>query len=213
MYRHAREWCITYARVSCPTCIFAYYRESALRFEYCEGIASEVPLLPKPVCDTMACKSIQRRQLYPRRGDACLVEVQSLNIRSYVIRQYGQKRNQQTGLHRLFLVLERVPGQRPFPEIANIPRPAQMDDWHLFERHESEMVRQKRGNKAFLVWKTAKAEERIDLEQWKRALELGAQLKLVRLGHGQGTALPGAESEDSTSAPSGVESDGLQTGT
>ncbi|PHH91083.1 hypothetical protein CDD83_1711 [Cordyceps sp. RAO-2017] len=100
----------------------------------------------------------------------------------YHIRRYSLKLNQKTGLHRVVLTLERLPGQRPLHEMAAIPRPSQLDDWQLFEKYEGEMIRQKRGEQGFLEWKTAKAEERIDLEQWRRALELGTELKLgIRL--------------------------------
>ncbi|KAM4054604.1 PPIC-type PPIASE domain-containing protein [Hirsutella rhossiliensis] len=95
----------------------------------------------------------------------------------YYIRQYSLKQNNQTGLHRVVLTLERVRGQRSLQDIAAIPRPSQLDDWQLFEKYEGEMIRQKRGDQGFLEWKTAKAEERINLEQWRRTLELRAELK------------------------------------
>lgn len=96
---------------------------------------------------------------------------------SYSIRQYGLKMSSKTGLHCVVLTLERVPGQRPLQKMAAIPRPSQLDDWQLFEKYEGEMVRHRRGDQGFLEWKTAKAEERIILEQWRRTLELRAELR------------------------------------
>lgn len=78
------------------------------------------------------------------------------------------------------LTLERVPGQRSLAELARVPRPSQLDDWQLYETYEGEMVRQRRGEQAFVEWKTTKAEERTGLERWRLALELGAELKLER---------------------------------
>ena len=42
------------------------------------------------------------------------------------------------------------------------------------------MIRQRCGELAFVDWQTAKAEERMDLELWRRALELSAELKSER---------------------------------
>lgn len=100
---------------------------------------------------------------------------------SYVIRQYSQRRNQQTGLHRMVLTLERVPGQRPVQEIVKTPRPSQLDDWQLYEKYEGEMVKQRGGDRGFLEWKMARAQERMDLEQWRRTMHLGLELNLAKL--------------------------------
>ncbi|KAF4585661.1 hypothetical protein GQ602_004966 [Ophiocordyceps camponoti-floridani] len=97
----------------------------------------------------------------------------------YSIRQYGLKLDDETGLYRVVLTLERVPGQRPMVEVVTIPLPSQIDDWQLFEKYEADMVRQKRGEQAFVEWKTAKAEERVNLAQWRRAMELGSELRLL----------------------------------
>lgn len=61
-----------------------------------------------------------------------------------------------------------------------IPRPSQLDDWRLFEKYEGEMVRQRRGSQGFLEWRMLKAQERMDQEQWRHALELGAELSLAK---------------------------------
>ncbi|KND95310.1 hypothetical protein TOPH_00584 [Tolypocladium ophioglossoides CBS 100239] len=118
----------------------------------------------------------------------------------YIIRQYGQKLCQNSGVHRVVLTIERVPGQRSLQEIAMIPRPSQLDDWQLFEKYEGEMIRQRRGDPGFLDWKMAKAEERIDLEQWRRALELGTELKLVRLSQASQSVQSNAAVKDEVSS-------------
>lgn len=81
-----------------------------------------------------------------------------------------------------------------------IPRPSQLDDWQLFEKHEGEVIRQRRGDQGFLDWKTAKAQERINLEQWGRALELGTELKLARLSQSGRSVLSNAEVKDTASS-------------
>ncbi|UNI14242.1 hypothetical protein JDV02_000891 [Purpureocillium takamizusanense] len=98
----------------------------------------------------------------------------------YIICQYGQKFNEETGLSRVEITLERASGQRPFDDVAKVPRPSQLDDWHLYEKYEGEIIRQRRGEQGFLDWKRAKAEETMDLEQWRQALELGKDLKLAK---------------------------------
>ncbi|KAF7543880.1 hypothetical protein G7046_g9911 [Stylonectria norvegica] len=99
----------------------------------------------------------------------------------YIIRQYGHKRNPQTELHRVILTLERVEGQCPMEEIVQIPRPSQLDDWLLFEKYEGEMVKQRRGDQGFLEWKIEKGQERIDKEQYKRALAFHASVQVTKL--------------------------------
>ena len=81
-----------------------------------------------------------------------------------------------------------------------IPRPSQMDDWLLFEKYEGEMVRQSRGNQGFLDWKTAKAEGNLELEQWKRALELSTELGLTRTRQSCPPVLSDTEDTNATSS-------------
>jgi hypothetical protein len=50
----------------------------------------------------------------------------------------------------MMLTLERVSDQRPIEDILNIPRPSEVDDWNLYQKYESELVKQKKGAKAFL---------------------------------------------------------------
>ncbi|OAA77713.1 sra-ydg [Akanthomyces lecanii RCEF 1005] len=94
----------------------------------------------------------------------------------YVIRQYGHKLQADTGLHRVVITLERVPGQRPMDELLQIPRPSQMDDWIIFEKYEGEMVKKRQGNEAFTEWKVEKAQEKVDHSQWERVARMAADL-------------------------------------
>lgn len=50
----------------------------------------------------------------------------------------------------MMLTLERVGDQRPIEDILNIPRPSELDDWDLYQKYESELIKQKKGDKACL---------------------------------------------------------------
>lgn len=102
-------------------------------------------------------------------------------MNSYIIRQYSQRRSQQTGQHIMVLLLERVKGQRPIQDVVQVPQPSQLDDWNLYEKHEGEMTKQTSGDRGFLDWKMEKAREKLDLEQWKRTMHLGHALSLAKL--------------------------------
>ncbi|KFH49037.1 hypothetical protein ACRE_002260 [Hapsidospora chrysogenum ATCC 11550] len=90
----------------------------------------------------------------------------------YKLVQYSQKRNPQSGVFRLDLILERLEGQRPMHMLCNIPRPSQIDDWYLVEKLEGEMVKSCCGEARFLEWKAAKAQEWEDKEQAERTVNL-----------------------------------------
>lgn len=68
----------------------------------------------------------------------------------YTIRRYSQWFNEVSDRHHMMLTLERVSDQRPIEDILNIPRPSEIDDWNLYQKYESELVKQKKGAKAFL---------------------------------------------------------------
>ena len=74
----------------------------------------------------------------------------------------------QSGVYELHLALERLEGQTPMHRITTTPRPSQVDDWHLVERLEGEMVKARCGEDRFLEWKVAKAEERVAKEEFVR---------------------------------------------
>ncbi|KAJ6446479.1 lysozyme [Purpureocillium lavendulum] len=110
----------------------------------------------------------------------------------YIIRQYGQRFNDETCLDRMEITLERVPGQRSIIDICKVPWPSQLDDWLLYEKYEGEIVRQRRGEQGFVNWKTTQANERLNLEEWRRALQTGNELKLARLSQsGSSMSIPG----------------------
>lgn len=78
-------------------------------------------------------------------------------------------------------------------DIGMIPLPSQLDDWHLFERYEGEMIRQRRGSQGYLDWKTLKAEQGIQREEWKRAMKLGTEVSLRRISKGCSTKMSDEE--------------------
>ena len=87
----------------------------------------------------------------------------------YTIKQYGTKLDLMSNMHRLELTLERVAGQKPIKEVAQIPRPSQLDDWHLFEKLEGDKIKRARGDAGFLEWKLRRKHEKEDREEWKRS--------------------------------------------
>ncbi|KAF4979641.1 hypothetical protein FZEAL_4198 [Fusarium zealandicum] len=68
----------------------------------------------------------------------------------YIIRQYGQRLNLNTELHRMILTLQRVDAQQSIEGIIGIPRPSELDDWVLFKKYEGEMIKQKKGDQGFM---------------------------------------------------------------
>ncbi|KAI0023196.1 hypothetical protein F4780DRAFT_101265 [Xylariomycetidae sp. FL0641] len=90
----------------------------------------------------------------------------------YTIRQYGCKLDEMRNIYRLELRLERVgnlPRQPSFEEICRIPRPAQLDDWALYEKLEGEKIRA-RGETDYLVWVLGRQEEKREREEWRCAM-------------------------------------------
>ncbi|KAL7626316.1 hypothetical protein AAE478_003088 [Parahypoxylon ruwenzoriense] len=103
----------------------------------------------------------------------------------FAVRQYGCKLDDQTNLHRLELTLERViadPEQnknkhknsnkkknKSLEEMAQIPRPSQLDDWALYEKLEGDKIKLLQGDSSYLEWKLRRQEEKIDREEWRRA--------------------------------------------
>lgn len=55
-----------------------------------------------------------------------------------------------------------------------------MDDWHLFEKREGELIRRNYGDMAFLDWKVVKAEQKMDREQLMQSMRLAHELNLAR---------------------------------
>lgn len=107
-------------------------------------------LLHGPVFDMTDCKSAMNLVngiAYDRR---------------YILRQYGHKQNQNTQLHTITLLLERVKGQRSIEELASVPTPSQMDNWALFEKHEGDLVKKVHGVEDFREWRVKKAQEKVE---------------------------------------------------
>lgn len=98
----------------------------------------------------------------------------------YVIRQYGHRLNPQTELHRITLSLERVPGQKAMDEVTKIPRPSQVDDWNMFERHEGDMIKRWMGTEAFGDWKATKAQDHTERSKYRRMTRVVRDLQLEK---------------------------------
>ncbi|KAI4869453.1 hypothetical protein F4820DRAFT_444051 [Hypoxylon rubiginosum] len=89
----------------------------------------------------------------------------------FTIKQYGSKLDEKTGVYRLELLLERVPGQkRSLFEVARqVPRPSQLDDWSSFTKLEGDRIKVLHGEATYLWWVIKLHEEKADREEWKRA--------------------------------------------
>lgn len=147
--------------LSCPRWV--------LKSEYFVEVHYTVLLLRELVFATMGCKS-----------DMVLVECTTDDF-SYVLRQYGHKQNQNTQLHTITLLLERVKGQKSIEELASVPTPSQMDNWTLFEKHEGDLIKKVRGLEAFREWRIGKAHEKIErIRAMDPLAELTQGLNLVK---------------------------------
>ncbi|KAH6687337.1 hypothetical protein F5X68DRAFT_231812 [Plectosphaerella plurivora] len=95
----------------------------------------------------------------------------------YKIKNYSHVFDIVERKHRLEVTLERLAGQEPVdPEV---PRPSQMDDWHLFEKHEVEVVKQRKGDHGYNEFKLLKEEERHTRERWRQSTDFRASLNLA----------------------------------
>lgn len=126
-------------KVESETYMFRSYLKWELHFASFVGIVSEVPLRQRLVYVTMVCK-------FPRQSD----NYRFLTCSRYTIRRYSQWFNEVSERHHMMLTLERVSDQQPIEDVLNIPRPSELDDWDLYQKYESELIKQKRGSKAFL---------------------------------------------------------------
>lgn len=101
----------------------------------------------------------------------------SLTENSYILDKYSQRLNTQTEMYQLILTLKRLPNQTPIMELLKIPRPSQMDDWHLYEKHEGEMLKQKRGDQAFMEYKEYKAQAKMERYQYNKLVWFKANIE------------------------------------
>lgn len=93
----------------------------------------------------------------------------------YKIASYSYNLDHDVGKHRLRLELVRLPEQQPLLE--SIPTPAQLDEWDIFQRHESEVVKRRVGSTTWLTYKVKMDEERHAKLRWKQAMEFRESLK------------------------------------
>lgn len=49
-----------------------------------------------------------------------------------------------------------------------IPRPSQLDDWHLYEKLERKRIRQTQGQLKLDDWMKGRDDERIERDDWRR---------------------------------------------
>lgn len=61
-------------------------------------------------------------------------------------------------------------------QILRIPKPSQLDDWHLYEKLEKERIKQTQGEVKFVDWAIAKDQERIERDHWRRSRDFKTTL-------------------------------------
>lgn len=81
---------------------------------------------------------------------------------SYIIRRFSIKLDSSTNRYRVEVVLERAENQDAMNVVEAVPWPSQLDDWHLYEKHEAETVRKHLGERGYIEWKIRKEEEKLD---------------------------------------------------
>ncbi|PBP24156.1 hypothetical protein BUE80_DR004906 [Diplocarpon rosae] len=74
--------------------------------------------------------------------------------------------------YRYSIMLERVPGQKPFNAILQIPTPSQLDEWVLFEELIGRNYRERHGDVAYSKWKVFEEEQRTEKEQFLKTKAL-----------------------------------------
>jgi hypothetical protein len=121
------------------------------------------------VCDTTGCKF--QKHFLKVSADLC----------RYKIKNYSHVFDIVERKHRLEVTLERLAGQEPVD--AQVPRPSQIDDWHLFEKHEVEVVKQRKGDHGYNEFKLLKEEERHTRERWRQSADFRASLMLEPRPH------------------------------
>lgn len=99
----------------------------------------------------------------------------------YKIKNYSHVFDIVERKHRLEVTLERLAGQDIID--VQVPRPSQMDDWHLFEKHEVEVVKQRKGDHGYNEFKLLKEEEKHTRERWRQSADFRASLTLEPRPH------------------------------
>lgn len=100
------------------------------------------------------------------------------------------------------LKLTRVTNQRPIADLVKIPRPSELDEWHLYKKHEGEMIKQKRGDRGFLEWKSEKAQDQIEKERYIQEMVFQAELEMEKLALSQRQSVPKGQAGEASKVPS-----------
>ncbi|KAK3322456.1 hypothetical protein B0H66DRAFT_601906 [Apodospora peruviana] len=89
------------------------------------------------------------------------------------VKSHSHKLDVNSEVYKLELVLERVldRGVSAWAGVLAIPLPSQLDEWALYEKYETEKIRQATSEQQAFQWKMENEQERIDREQWRRVRE------------------------------------------
>lgn len=108
---------------------------------------------------------------------------------------YNHKFYDDIRLWRVTLTLAQLPNQPAMSDIIRIPRPSQLDDWHLYEHMEEAAMRALFGDRGAFKWKENREEEKRARESWRRAHEFGQSISLpsgMAMGLGVGVGMGAA---------------------
>ncbi|RFU33886.1 hypothetical protein B7463_g2427, partial [Scytalidium lignicola] len=86
----------------------------------------------------------------------------------YILKRYGQTRDEGTNTCHLDITFERVKDQTSMGELMRIPLPSQRDDWRQYKRMLGEDIRSREGEIAFNQWKIVQEAEKKETADWHK---------------------------------------------
>lgn len=90
-----------------------------------------------------------------------------------MVKEFGHKLlDEANDIYRNTITLERLPDQKSMEEVLKRPKPAQLDDWILYNQLIGEDFRLRRGDRAYTKWKEFEEDQQAEKEQYVKARKL-----------------------------------------
>jgi hypothetical protein len=83
-------------------------------------------------------------------------------LNRYKLSSYSLKFDADREVHHVELNLERMPDQASFETVREVPWPAQLDIWKLYEQLKAEKAKLIEGKKKMLAWTAKRAREEVE---------------------------------------------------